>query len=80
MKTPSGLQIDVEEHVVRGEPERRPHVCREEVPASARAPHCARKNVRHEVGRPGAGRLPWSLRTVPIVLAATRCPSVFTAP
>ena len=46
----------------------------------APSPHCVRKNVRHEVGRPGAGRLPWSLRTVPVVLAATRCPSVLSAP
>ena len=37
MKTPSGLQ-DEEEPVVRGKPERRPHVCREEVPASSLAP------------------------------------------
>ena len=29
--SPSGLQIDEEEHVVSGEPERRPHFCREEV-------------------------------------------------
>ena len=53
-------------------------VVKKSMPATS--PQCARKNVRHEVGRSGAGRIPWSFSTWPIVLAATRCPSFLSSP
>ncbi len=62
MKTPSGLQIDEEEPVVSGAPERRPHVCREEVPASS-----LRASLRTQERSPRGG--PTRCRASPVVLA-----------
>ena len=58
--SPSGLQIDEEENVVSGEPERRPHFCREEVHASYLAP------MRAQEGSPRGG--PIRCRAYTVVL------------
>jgi hypothetical protein len=43
-------------------------------------PRCARRNVRQDVGRSGAGRMPFAFSAFAIVLPATRCPRRFSSP
>jgi hypothetical protein len=52
------------------------------VKKSARAisPQWARRDVRQDDGRSGAGGIPWSFRTLATVLLATSWPRFFSAP
>jgi hypothetical protein len=76
---PSAAEIEHEERVVGDEPARvQTSVVKKSAPAIS--PQWARRNVRQEVGRSGAGGIPLVLRTLATVLRAAPWPRFFSAP
>ena len=75
----TALQIQNKERVIGDQSSSRPDFRRKEVGPSDRA-QCARRKVRHDDGRPGAGGIPLFLSTLATVLRATRWSRFFNAP
>ncbi|MFN7586936.1 MAG: hypothetical protein ACK5UQ_00285 [Planctomycetota bacterium] len=74
-----GGEVDGEQHVVRHQPARS-HTSAEKRSAAAIVPAWAFKNVRHEVGRSGAGAMPAAFKIFATVVLATLCPTLPSAP